>query len=109
MQNAQQILGISFFIVLAVVAIAVLKSTVLSYRVIFGGEKSLSHFEKSKMPLAAVMILVVAVLSFVYGLVVAKDAALAGQFCATVTFFSAIALITLICYVLKSDKNSANK
>jgi hypothetical protein len=101
MQNAERILGFSFLVILFIVVISMSARGFASYRATLGNSEFNYRFDRSRIGLCLLAVGVSALLSFGYGLLVAKELRLAAGFSLLTTSVVAIGCLTNICYVPK--------
>jgi len=99
MENAQEILAISFVVFLAMTVLATHIPGSIGLAAILGKAEFNYRFDRTRIPLCIGAVVSLVLLSFVYGFVIARDLVLAFQFCLGVSFFGTIGFITGICYV----------
>jgi hypothetical protein len=99
MENAQEILAYSFVVFLLIAAIAAVGPGSSGFAATLGNAEFKYRFDRTRIPLCTGVIIMVAVFSFAYGLVVARDLVLALQFCLGVSIFGAIGCVIRICLV----------
>jgi hypothetical protein len=99
MQNSQEILFASFMAVIVIELILASKKLIAAYASTLGDKKFNYSFNKAKMPTFVGTLVILAVLSFLYGLLIGGQVGLAAEFCGSVTLFGGIMLLVIICYV----------
>lgn len=98
MNNAQQILAYSILTVTAIAAIAVYTRTISAAGATLGDRKFKYKFNRARLPLCAYLIVALAIISFVYCLVIAQEVSTAVV-CATImTFFGGLGIILRVGY-----------
>ena len=101
MQNPQRLLFLSLMIIVALAAIPALKVIVSSYSATSGSGKFKYRFDKTRLPILLATLGILAFVTFCYGLLIARDVAIAAQFCLGTVAFGGIGLTISICYVRK--------
>jgi hypothetical protein len=101
MQNAQQILDFTTVMVAAVSVIAMSRAGFSAYGASFSNRKFDYNFDKNRLPKGIYLTVALAILSFIYSLVVAREVAVAIVYGAIMTFFGGLGIIFCTTYTRK--------
>ena len=99
MQNAPHILGYSLIAIAGIATIAVYGRGISGYGATFGNREFKYRFDKSRLPVSIFAVVVLAISSFVYSLLIARQVDVALLFTLVSTFVGGLGCIIVIAYV----------
>lgn len=117
MQNTSQVLGISYAVILGLLAISVSKVALAAFRATFTGSRLEYVYDKSRLPRCGRVILVDIAIYIVYALIIASlgGKTLAVSVGTAVGFsllalpFTILACFLSVCFVPRSSKGKPTK
>lgn len=101
MRNSQLILAWSTLAIVFTIAAAMFKKWIAACVAVFGDGKYAYRFDKSRLPMLIYSLIGLAVVTFSYGLLIARQFGLAIEFSLATTLFGGVGLLVGICYVPK--------
>ena len=100
-QNAQEILGWTTIAVTTIALIATYDRTLSGIGATLAGGKFKYRIDKSRLPVSLYSIIALAIVTFVYGLLIGRQVGLAFEFCILTTFFGGIGIVLKLVYIPK--------
>jgi hypothetical protein len=103
MQNAVQILQISFLVGLVLIAIVIARLTFVGYVSVFTRSQFSYRFDKTRLPRCGYTFLAVMGACLIYASIIAGNIGGGVGFCIVVSPFAALGCLLSVCYVPRSS------